>query len=60
MAKKESAEATVRNIRRKTRKKYCVEEKIRIALEGLMGKLEQIDSCQCIIKNDRASHNFRS
>ncbi len=34
MAKKASAEATVRNIRRKTRRKYCAEEKIRIVLEA--------------------------
>ena len=38
MAKKESAEATVRNIRRNTRKKYGAEEKIRIVLEGLKGE----------------------
>ena len=39
MAKKtESAETTVRNIRRKTRKKYSAEEKIRIVLEGLRGE----------------------
>ncbi len=38
MAKKESAESTVRNIRRNTRKKYGAEEKIRIVLEGLKGE----------------------
>jgi len=32
--KKESVEQTVRNIRRKTRKQYSSEEKIRIVLEG--------------------------
>ena len=36
--KKESVESTVRNIRRKTRKKYGAEEKIRIVLEGLRGE----------------------
>ena len=35
MTKNENAEATVREIRRKTRKKYSVEEKIRIGVEGL-------------------------
>jgi transposase len=36
MAKKiESVESTVRNIRRKTRKKYSAEEKIRIVIEWL-------------------------
>ena len=34
MKKKASAEATVRNIRRKTRRKYSAEEKIRIVLEA--------------------------
>ena len=32
-----SAEVTVKNIRQKKRKKYSVEEKIRIVLEGLRG-----------------------
>jgi hypothetical protein len=36
--KKESVEQTVRNIRRKTRKQYSSEEKIRIVLEGLRGE----------------------
>ena len=35
MAKKESVEKTVKNIRRQTRKKYSAEDKIRIVLEGL-------------------------
>jgi len=38
MAKKKDAEATVREIRRQTRKKYSAEEKIRIVLEGLRGE----------------------
>ncbi len=38
MKKKTSAEKTVRDIRRRTRKKYSAEEKIRIVLEGLRGK----------------------
>ena len=36
--KKNSVEATVRTIRRLTRKKYPAEEKVRIVLEGLRGK----------------------
>jgi transposase len=39
MTKEASTEATVRNIRRKTRRKYTAEEKIRIVLEGLRGDL---------------------
>lgn len=40
MAKEEnvSAEQTVRDIRRQTRRKYNTEEKIRIVLEGLGGE----------------------
>jgi transposase len=37
--KKSTAEATVKNIHRNTRKKYCAEEKIRIVIEGLQGDL---------------------
>ena len=38
MSKKNKAESIVREIRRKTRKKYSSEEKIRIVLEGLRGE----------------------
>ncbi len=34
MAKKESAEKAVRDIRRKTRRRFSAEEKIRIVIEG--------------------------
>ena len=34
MAQKDSAEKAVRDIRRKTRRKFSAEEKIRIVLEG--------------------------
>ena len=43
MPKKDKAESIVREIRRKTRKKYSAEEKIRIVLEGLRGE-ESISS----------------
>ena len=46
MAKKESAESTVRNIRRNTRKKYSAEEKIRIVLEGLRGESTIAELCR--------------
>ncbi len=39
MAKEGSAEATIRNVKRKTRRKYSAEEKIRIVVEGLRGEL---------------------
>ena len=44
--KKESAESTVRRIRRKTRKKYSAEEKIRIVIEGLKGEVTVADLCR--------------
>jgi transposase len=44
--KKQSAEATVRNICRKTRKKYSAEEKIRIVLDGLRGETTIAELCR--------------
>ena len=44
--KKKSAEATVRNIRRKTRRKYSAEEKIRIVLDGLRGETTIAELCR--------------
>ena len=38
MSKEGSAEKTTRNIRRKTRKRYSAEKKIRIVLSGLRGE----------------------
>jgi transposase len=46
MAKKTTAEATVRNIRRRTRKKYSAEEKIRIVIEGLRGDSTVAELCR--------------
>ncbi len=38
MAKEGSAEATIRDIKRRTWRKYNAEEKIRIVIEGLRGE----------------------
>ena len=47
MAKKKStAESTVRNIRRKTRKQYNAEDKIRIVVEGLRGEQTIAELCR--------------
>jgi transposase len=46
MAKKETVEKTVRNIRRQTRKKYSAEDKIRIVLEGLRGETTIAELCR--------------
>ena len=44
--KKEKAETTVRRIRRKTRKKYSAEDKIRIVIEGLKGEMTVAELCR--------------
>lgn len=44
--KKENAESTVRKIRRKTRKKYNAEDKIRIVIEGLRGEDSVAELCR--------------
>jgi transposase len=36
---KQSSEAAVREIRRRTRRKFSAEEKIRIVLDGLRGEM---------------------
>ena len=46
MTKKNDSESTVREIRRKTRKKYSPEEKIRIVLEGLRGEDSIAELCR--------------
>jgi len=48
MAKKTSSsvEKTVRNIRRKSRKQYSGEEKIRVVLEGLRGEETVAELCR--------------
>ena len=46
MAKKESAEKAVRDIRRKTRWRFSAEEKIRIVIEGLRGEESIASLCR--------------
>ncbi len=46
MSSKDSAEKTVRDIRRKTRKQYSAEEKIRIVLAGLRGEDSIAELCR--------------
>lgn len=43
---KTSAEKTIRNIRRNSRKQYSGEEKIRIVLEGLRGETTIAELCR--------------
>lgn len=46
MTKKNDSESTVREIRRRTRKKYSAEEKIRIVLDGLRGEDSIAELCR--------------
>ena len=46
MARKVSAEAVVKDIQRRTRKKYSAEEKIRIVLDGLHGESSIVELCR--------------
>ena len=46
MADKTDSEAVVREIKRRTRKKYSSEEKIRIVLEGLRGEESIAELCR--------------
>lgn len=54
MNKKNSSESIVRDIKRKTRKKYSSEEKIQIVLEGLRGE----DSIAAICRREGISPNL--
>ena len=44
--KKQSTEAAVREIRRRTRRKFAPEEKVRIVLEGLRGEQSISELCR--------------
>jgi len=44
--KKQSSEAAIRELRRRTRRKFSPEEKIRIVLEGLRGEESIADLCR--------------
>ena len=46
MSSKPSTEKIVRDIKRKTRRKYSSEEKIRIVLEGLRGETSIAEICR--------------
>jgi transposase len=46
MGKKVSADATIRDIRRQTRRQHNAEEKIRIVLEGLRGEDSIAEVCR--------------
>ena len=53
MERKESAEKAVREIRRKTRRRFSAEEKIRIVIEGLLGEESIASLCRRGIPSQR-------
>jgi transposase len=62
---KQSTEAAVRDIRRRTRRKFSPEEKIRIVLEGLRGEESISDLCRregiasnCDIRNQAGRYSL--
>ena len=46
MAQKKSSESLVRDIKRKTRRKFSSEEKIRIVIDGLRGEISIAELCR--------------
>ncbi len=64
MARKKDVETTVREIRRKTRKKYSAEEKIRIVLEGFGGEGRSRDGPwskdACTVHRRQRVYNLKS
>jgi transposase len=52
--KKQSSEATVREIRRRARRRFSAEEKIRIVLEGLRGE----DSIAALCRREGTAANL--
>ena len=46
MAKGQSAEKAIKDIRRKTRRRFSAEEKIRIVIEGMRGENSISELCR--------------
>ena len=44
--KKQSSEAAVREIRRRTRRRFSAEQKVRVVLEGLRGEMSVAELCR--------------
>ena len=57
MAKGESAEKAIKDIRRKTRRRFSAEEKIRIVMEGMRG--EESISALCRREGTAANLYYR-
>jgi transposase len=46
MKERQASESIIRDIKRKTRKRYNSEEKIRIVMEGLRGEISVAELCR--------------
>ena len=46
MSKKQSASSLIKDLKRKTRKTYSSEEKIRIIIEGMRGEVSIAELCR--------------
>ncbi|PCH65841.1 MAG: hypothetical protein COC12_14060 [Rhodobacteraceae bacterium] len=55
-SKQSAGERIIKDIKRKTRKQYSAEEKIRIVLDGLRGKENSLQSVLNILSTDN-THN---
>ena len=55
MSHAKSAERVVRDIQRKTRRRFSAEEKIRIVLEGLRGEESIATLCLYVVKSIRSN-----
>ena len=44
--KKQSSEAAVRELRRRTRRRFSAEEKVRVVLDGLRGEMSVAELCR--------------
>ena len=53
MAKKESADKAIKDIRRKTRRRFSAEERIRIVMEGIRGEDSVAELCRREKKQNR-------
>ena len=54
MNKKVSSESVVKDIRRRTRKKYSSEEKIRIVLEGFQSRMSAFGRKQSLCRRKKS------
>ena len=57
MAKGDSAEKAIKDIRRKTRRRFSAEEKIRIVMEGMRGEESISTLCRLTTSDHLQTHS---